>query len=295
VSILLLAVLLAGCGGNQNNEATGAAATDKGSSFDEPFTDVEAYPAVVSSELVVGTNRVLIALFDENDAAIGSPRIDMHAAFFDLQKSTTKPVSEMDGDFVWSIKGERGLWEFNDVTLGHPGRWGVRVSVEGEGLDEDALDTSFEVAREPATPAIGEPAPASDTPTADDVDDLSEITSDDDPDPRFYETSIADAIANHEPFVVTFASPRYCTSQVCGPTLDVVKKISKDWPKVTFIHVEVYDLDDVSELKAVPAMAQWRLPSEPWVFVVGSDGKVAAKYEGTVSPDGLRSDLAQLD
>jgi hypothetical protein len=28
---------------------------------------------------------------------------------------------------------------------------------------------------------------------------------------------------------------------------------------------------------------EWNLPSEPWVFVVGRDGRVAAKFEGAVS------------
>ena len=30
-------------------------------------------------------------------------------------------------------------------------------------------------------------------------------------------------------------------------------------------------------------MREWKLPSEPWVFVVGPDGKVRDRFEGTVS------------
>ena len=296
-ALLVLAALLAGaCGssGDGDGDPTSAGAPGK-SDFNEPFTDVEVYPAVVSSELVLGENRVLIALFDKNDSPVGSPSVDMHVEFFELEKSTTEPVSEADGRFVWSVKGSRGLWEFLDVEFDSPGQWGARVSVSGDGYDEESLDVAFEVLERGSTPAVGEPAPASDTPTADDVKDLSEITSDDHPDPRFYETSIADALADGEPFVAVFATPRFCTSQVCGPTLDVVKRVAEDWPKVTFIHVEVYDLSNVSELEAVPAMTQWRLPSEPWVFVVDSAGKIAAKYEGTVSPRGLQADLRELD
>jgi hypothetical protein len=292
--LLALSLVVAACGSGSPGDS-GGAGNDAGSQFNEPFTDVEAYPAIVSSELVVGENRVLIALFDENDAPIGSPEIAMDVQFFDIDESTTEPVSEARADFVWSVKGKLGLWEVNDAVFDSPGRWGARVAIEGEGLDEDRLDVSFVVEKEGTTPPIGAAAPASDTPTADDVAKLSEITSDDDPDPRFYETSIADAIAAHEPFVVVFATPRFCTSQVCGPTLDVVKRVAEDWPKLTFIHVEVYDLSDVSNLEAVPAMAQWGLPSEPWVFVVDSRGKVAAKYEGTVAPSSLNRDLRTLD
>jgi hypothetical protein len=293
--LLFLLSLVAGACGSGDAGRSEAGAGDDGSSFDEAFTDVEAYPAIVSSEVVVGENRVLVALFDENDAPVGSPGIDMHVQFFDIEESTTDPVMAGDAKFLWSVKGKLGLWELNGVRFDSPGRWGARVSVKGEGLDEDALDVSFMVSKEGRTPVIGAPAPASDTPTADDVDKLSEITSDDDPDPRFYETSIADAINEGKPFVAVFATPRFCTSQVCGPTLDVVKRVARSWPKMTFIHVEVYDLSDVSNLEAVPAMAQWGLPSEPWVFVVNSDGEVAAKYEGSVAPTALNADLRALD
>jgi hypothetical protein len=49
-----------------------------------------------------------------------------------------------------------------------------------------------------------------------------------------------------------------------------------------FIHVEVYAKND-------PAngynrwMKEWGLQSEPWVFVVGRDGRITAKFEGSVS------------
>ena len=30
-------------------------------------------------------------------------------------------------------------------------------------------------------------------------------------------------------------------------------------------------------------MKEWKLPSEPWIFLVGEDGKVRERFEGTVS------------
>lgn len=290
LAFLSVSLLLAACGGGGGGQPTAAGE----SRFDQPFTDVDAYPAVVSSELVVGTNRVLIAMFDKNDAPVGDPSAKLHVEFFDIAQSESDPVSAADGRWVWAVPGERGLWEIPGVEFDSAGRWGASVSVHGGGLDETDLGVGFEVRDEGTTPAIGAPAPASKTPTTDDVDDLSKITSDPRPDPSFYKTSIAEAITHHRPFVVVFATPKYCTSRVCGPTLDVVKSVSKDWPKITFIHVEVYDLSDVSSLKPVPAMAQWGLPGEPWVFVVDSHGKVAAKYEGVVAPDELADELGTL-
>lgn len=289
--LMVVLVALTACGGSEDDPGDGPQGSSR---FDKPFTDVSAYPAVVSSELVVGSNRVLIAMFDEHDAPVGGPQAKMHVDFFDISKSETEPVAGADARWVWAIPGERGLWEVSDVELDTAGKWGASVSVHGGGIDEDDVGVGFVVKDKGTTPPIGAPAPASDTPTAADVDKLSEITSDSEPDPRFYETSVADAIAEHKPFVVVFATPKYCTSQVCGPTLDVVKSISKDWPKITFIHVEVYDLSDVSSLKPVPAMTQWGLPGEPWVFVVDSKGNVAAKYEGVVSRPDLQAQLHEL-
>jgi hypothetical protein len=51
---------------------------------------------------------------------------------------------------------------------------------------------------------------------------------------------------------------------------------------IRFIHVEIYKDNDPAngENKWVK---EWKLPSEPWVFLVGADGKIKDRFEGTVS------------
>jgi hypothetical protein len=51
---------------------------------------------------------------------------------------------------------------------------------------------------------------------------------------------------------------------------------------VRFIHVEVFR-DNNPQRGYDRWMRQWGLLSEPWVFVVGRDGRVKAKFEGSVS------------
>jgi hypothetical protein len=36
-------------------------------------------------------------------------------------------------------------------------------------------------------------------------------------------------------------------------------------------------------------MREWGLQSEPWTFLVGRDGRIKAKFEGSVSAAELRS------
>ncbi|MDQ3951631.1 MAG: hypothetical protein M3279_01510 [Actinomycetota bacterium] len=289
---LLVALTASACGGSDDEAAPDTAAPDDGGaagSFDQPFTDVAAYPVFASSEVVQGENRFLIGLLNDEDAPIASPEISMHVAFYDLAESDERPELETDAEFVDT--GPRGLY-VTYPTFDSTGKWGAEVTVEGPGLEE-TVRASFEVAEDGTTPAIGEPAPPSKTPTGSGRE-LEEITTDTKPDPDFYETSIQEAVKSGRPFVVTFATPKFCMSAVCGPTLDIVKKESKDWPDVEFIHVEVYELEDTTNLKPVPAVKEWGLPSEPWVFVVDATGEVAAKFEGTVAPDELERALKKL-
>ena len=166
--------------------------------------------------------------------------------------------------------------------------------MQGGGYDAN-VRTTFEVKKKGTTPEVGEKAAGVDTPTISDVDDLSEITTDSNPDRRFYKLSVAEALENGKPAVIVFATPRFCTSQVCGPTLSIVKDVADDFPRVNFVHVEPYDLDKVpEELEPVPAVAAWGLPSEPWVFVTDNEGRVAAKYEGSVSSGELMGVLRSL-
>ncbi len=92
-----------------------------------------------------------------------------------------------------------------------------------------------------------------------------------------------------------FATPRFCQTAVCAPTLDAVKEMRSDFPGVNFVHVEVYDLaasgdaTSVQDLVVHPAVEEWGLPTEPWVFVVDRNGLIAGRFEGMVAPEELRA------
>ena len=79
------------------------------------------------------------------------------------------------------------------------------------------------------------------------------------PDPAFYQTSVADALAAHKPFILVFATPKFCTSQQCGPTLDQFKPIAAANPGVTFINVEPYQLE--ARRRRAPAGARRQQPA----------------------------------
>ena len=289
IASIVVVALLGACASSPSGEK----AADPGASFNEDFTDVEAYPVFVSSEIVVGRNRFLVGLLSgANDAPIASPSIDMAISFFDLAKSARTPVTTEKMDFVWTQRPRTGLY-VEEVTFDSPGRWGAEVVLDGKGVDE-TVRANFDVAEQSSTPAVGERPPAVDTPIAADDGGLGAISTDDDPDPRFYKMSIAEALRSGRPSVITFATPKFCESATCGPTLDIVKKVSKGFPGMNFVHVEPYELPMRGERKVVPAALEWGLPTEPWVFAVDSAGRVAAKFEGIVGAPELRRALRAL-
>ena len=89
---------------------------------------------------------------------------------------------------------------------------------------------------------------------------------------------------------MTFATPKFCASRTCGPVVDVVEEVARrlDGENVRFIHVEVYEDNDPAK-GFNPWLQEWKLPTEPWTFLVGADGRIAARFEGTVSVNELEA------
>lgn len=147
-----------------------------------------------------------------------------------------------------------------------------------------------------ATPAVGDRAYASNTPTlASSGGKTAQLTTRVPPDRGLLRYSIAESLAAHAPFVVTFATPRYCESRTCGPVVDVVDHTRRrfEGSGIRFIHVEIYKGNDPRQGQN-RWVRQWRLPSEPWTFVVGRDGRIKAKFEGSVSTGELESSIRRF-
>jgi hypothetical protein len=169
------------------------------------------------------------------------------------------------------------------LDLAEPGTYWVLAEPEG-GRKIQAIGNVV-VVDDPAAPAVGEPAVASETPTiASTGGDFDALTTQNPPDRELLEHSIADSLEAKVPFVVTFATPRYCQTRTCGPVVDVVDAVRKQYGSqgVRFIHVEIYEDNDPAK-ETNRWVREWNLPSEPFTFVVGADGLIKETFEGTVS------------
>jgi len=166
------------------------------------------------------------------------------------------------------------------LRIPRPGRYWLVAEPVGAKLQ--ALG-AIDVSARSRSVGVGARAPHSDTPTLATAP-AAQITTSSPPDLPLLRYSVAESLAAHVPFVVTFATPKFCTSRTCGPVVDVVEAARKQFSSrgIRFMHVEVFQGNDPTR-GYNRWMRQWGLTSEPWVFLVGRDGRVKAKFEGSVS------------
>jgi hypothetical protein len=173
-----------------------------------------------------------------------------------------------------------------DVDLPGPGRWLLLMVVRsGEELLGGA--TAVTVRRSSPVPAVGDEAPRIHTPTVASVGgDVSKIDTRVPPD-RLHD-DLADVIGRR-PVALLFATPALCRSRVCGPVADEAVQLETAYgDRVTFIHNEVYvDNDPSKGLR--PQLRAFGLTSEPWLFVIGRDGRIVARLEGAFGIDEFRA------
>jgi hypothetical protein len=221
---------------------------------------------------------------------VGAPDRKASIAFYDLGRDPSKPIATTDGTFVWAIKDQRGVYVAN-ATFTEAGRYGAEVTTSAAGGPSETIRITFDVLPSSSVVKVGDPAPDTKTPTLADVGgDVTHVSTDTNPDPAFYKTSVDEALAKHQPFLLVFATPKFCTSAQCGPTLDSIKPYVTRYPSVTFINVEPYKLkleagslqadnDESGQLQPTDVTDQWHLVNEPTVYVVNREGVVTANFD----------------
>ena len=296
---LLLAALLAACGGE---EAPPPAAAPSPIPAPSPAAATapsgELRLAFAVTDLSVGRNRVAFGLLSQEEGPLRDAEVEL-STYFLAGETQEGPLETVPAVFRrWPV-GAGGVYTAY-VTFDRSGRWGLAaVAVGADGSRREA-SAYVDVVEESLVPHVGSPAVRSETRTARDVDRLEEMTTDPDPDPELYSMSVAEALDADAPLVVTFSTPGYCQTATCGPQLEVVKALKREHGgRSGFIHVEVYDnpleiQGDLSRARVALAVSEWRLPSEPWTFVVDAGGIVRARFEGFATREELEAALLSV-
>jgi hypothetical protein len=242
----------------------------------------------MSGDTAVGNPRIVFGLFDGPDPVADAQSVTLSVA----------PVGEAGTEPAWQGPAEN----YSDYevpywvaypTISTTGFWGVTAEVLLADGRSVTSQFTIEAKVESDGVAVGEPAPLSQNRTLATEPDISKLNSGNDPDPAFYQLTVAEAVASGKPTVVGFITPGLCETRWCAPVLNSVATVRDQvGDAANFIHIEVYE--DFQALTYVPEMAEWGLQTEPYIFVLDETGQVTASLAGPVSPRELTQALDEV-
>jgi hypothetical protein len=287
--VLLAACLTAAaCGGSSGSteERSGGGGQPAAGTLEAlwraPGEDVAIIPG--TSDYEPGPLRLSFLVVDKQSRAIFRPTAKVWIARGLNQKPFAETVAKRENIGVpGGDKSEAPAIYVANLNVPSAGKYWVLAEPVG-GQKIQALG-NLVVGKKSKAPGAGERVPASDTPTiASTGGDFSKLTTRTPPDRRLLRYSVADSLRAKAPFVVSFATPKFCTSRTCGPVVDVVDEVATKFAgsPVRFIHVEIYKDNDPTK-GTNRWVNEWKLPTEPFTFLVGRDGRVKAKLEGAFS------------
>jgi hypothetical protein len=304
-----LALSISGCGGNGDDEATRPPPVAKSADFPRARgltlaalkREVGAEGPVVApavSQLEPGTNRFGFGLFDRARAQIADAPVALYVARAGggeargpfparYESLATKPqfrsrgVDE-DPDSAQSVY-------VSDLRFRRPGTYELLAVVR---LDDRLVAATpagppLKVVADSPVPEVGERPPRIHTPTKADVGGAIEEIDTRIPPGTMHDADLAEVVGK-KPVVLLFATPALCQSRVCGPVVDIAEEVKAEvGDRAEFIHMEIYNENEL-EKGFRPQVQDWKLPTEPWLFTIDRDGKVAAAIEGAFSARELK-------
>ena len=314
-TLAAVALLAVSCGGDDTPPApTGS--TGGGSSL---------AAAVASGDLSVGSpQRFELGIFqggDQGTKLVTFGTIRMRFAFLGNGGGSPVPGPEATATYVAAPgtatgsgpptlsdpNDARGVYEADQVLFDRPGAWQVEASASIQGLGDQTLQAVFPVRPDPALPAPGDHALKTENLTMASTDappeaiDSRALDGAPVPDPELHRWTIAKAIAEHRPALVIFATPTYCQSRFCGPTVDGIEQLAKEYPtKAVYIHVEIWRHynSDLSKAVINQAAADWLYRNgdltEPWLYLIGADGIIKDRWGPLFDLDQVGQELAAL-
>ncbi len=310
LAVIATGALLVGCGGDSKAPSTRPA--PKAAEFPAVAgrTLEEIGGAIAQANLVAapaqlvfdaGENRYAFGVFTKGQEQVADAEVALYLAqgkngtaigpFPASAEVLTTPPAYRSQTTSQDPGAATVVYVAPEVNFTKAGEWRViAVFRTPKGL-EGTLMPSAVVGRFPEIPRPGDPAPVIHTPTAEDVGgDLSKIDTRIPPD-QMHKTDFADVVGR-KPVVLLFATPQLCQSRTCGPVVDIAEQVRQEVSEepgedVAFIHQEVFNDNDPNK-GARRQLRAFHLETEPWLFVIGSDGKVSTRIEGAFSAEELR-------
>jgi hypothetical protein len=220
------------------------------------------------NNLVTGGKPQVWAAKDETGKALGPFPAEWRLMDAYDKTGDTSPRSPLVGFYA------------AEVELPTAGNWLLAAAVDTggrRGVGRGAVPVADKVVAQ-----VGSKAPAVPTVVARSKNDLGKVCTRTPPCP-LHAISLDRAIASGRPTAVSFSTPLFCSSRMCGPAVDELLLVSRDvGAKANFLHVEIYP-NEKSPSKPVKAFTRWGFDSEPWTIVIDARGVIRARFEGPVT------------
>ena len=293
------AAALGGCGGSGGTTAGEPSTSTIGAPpgtlealWRAPGEDVAIVPG--TSDFGPGPNRVSFLVVDKQSRLIERPtaRVWIAKGLKEKPYAETTATLEPIGVPGGAAADAQNIY-VTRVNTPMPGKyWLLAEPVGGKRIQ--ALG-NLVVRRRSSAPAVGERAIPSENPTLRPGVDPRTVTTAEPPDRNLLRTTVAAAMAAKRPFVVTFATPAYCQTRTCGPVVQVVQSVARDWQGkgIDFIHIEIYKDNDPAK-GTNRWVEEWNLKSEPFTFVVDRKGVVRSRLEGAFSAAELEAAVRKV-
>lgn len=304
-----MVISIAGCGGSK------VATAPPGRAADFPAAAGRSGPALLHglpsgpifaasvSTFRVGDNRYGFALFTPARKQITNAEAALYTADTAgghlagpyparLESLAVKP--QFQSETVAKDPAAANSVYVADVRLPKAGKYAIIALVRSGGKLESAGVAEAIAGQPGAPPDVGQPAIAIHTPTAGQVGrDLARIDTRTPPAPDLQQVDFA-SVLRRKPVVLLFATPALCQSRVCGPVVDIEDQVRSEFDgKVAFIHMEIYNDNNVAK-GFRPQVGAYRLPTEPWLFVIDRSGRISTRIEGAFSADELRAAVRKV-
>lgn len=291
---VLLAVVLvvAGCASESKPSVGGGTLAAQVASFDlatGPETRLLVGLSTQDGKFISG-GRVRFA-YSQLDAPVVATT---EAVFLPVQ-GTAPSETSLTGSRVRGVYAGR-------ARFSRPGMWEVSVTAQ-VGSAKMSGKAAFNVLDKHQVPAPGDPAIQVDNLTVDSKDvpaaaiDSRAKSTDAVPDAQLHQTTVRAALAAKRPILLVISTPVYCQSRFCGPVTDRVAQLAASYgDKAAFVHIEVWR--DRQNNVINKAAAEWVYRNgdlnEPWIFLIGRDGRIAARWDNVATLPEMDAALKQV-
>lgn len=147
---------------------------------------------------------------------------------------------------------------------------------------------------EVVSPVVGQQLPAAPTATDSNSLEVDPICTQV-PQCPFHSVSLTDALGQGKSIVLLVATPAYCQTSFCGPTLGNLMDMVNGRDDLTVIHSEVYKnpkaaKGDLAAAPLAPLPEKYDLLLEPVLYVTDAKGTITTRADATID----RSEMAEV-